>query len=160
LNTGHFKTSRKRYLDEAAAKTLYSKATSLDDQPGQWPPTDTGSSGLAVSKAGVQLGYLTGYQHAFGFDQFIGAIQLSPVIVGTTWYEDMFNPSKGYLNVSGAVAGGHEYLVLGANLRGRYVTMLNSWSKAWGVNGRARIRFADFQRLLNEDGDVTIPLGK
>lgn len=160
LNTGRFKTSRKRYLDEAAARTLYSRATALDDDPGQWPPTDTGSSGLAVAKAGVQYGYLTGYQHAFGFDHFLGAIQLSPVIVGTNWYEDMFTPANGYLSVSGSAAGGHEYLVLGANLKGQYVTMLNSWSKTWGANGRARIRFNDFQRLLNEDGDVTIPIGK
>jgi hypothetical protein len=160
LNTGHFKASRKKYLDEAAAKVLYSKATALDDVPGQWPTQDTGSSGLAVCKAGVQLGYLTGYQHAFGFDHFLTALQVSPLIVGTTWYEDMFQPVNGYLNVSGAEAGGHEYLILGANLKGQYVTMLNSWSASWGTKGRARIRFTDFQRLLNEDGDVTVPIGK
>jgi hypothetical protein len=161
LNTTHFKASRKRYLDEAAAKALYSKATTLDDVPGAYPPQDTGSSGLAVCKAGVQLGYLSGYQHAFGFDHFIGALQLSPVIVGTNWYQGMYDvDSMGFITPGGDIAGGHEYLILGVNITGQYVTMLNSWSKGWGRNGRARIRFNDFQRLLNEDGDVTIPLGK
>jgi hypothetical protein len=163
LNTTKFRLSRPngRYLDESVARNLYSRATHLDSDPQYWPPTDTGSSGLAVAKAGMQLGYLTSYTHAFGMDHFLAAIQLSPVIIGSDWLEDMFNPStKGWVNVSGNVAGGHEYLALGANMIGRYVTCLNSWGQGWGVNGRFRIHFDDFAKLLANQGDVTVPIGK
>jgi hypothetical protein len=161
LNTAKFKRSRSRYLTETQARNLYSLATRLDDIPGQWEPDDTGSSGLAVAKAGVQLGYLTAYRHAFGFDHFLDAIQQQPVIAGTNWYDGMFSPdANSYITPSGDVAGGHEYLVLGANMRWKYVTILNSWGPGWARKGRARIRFDDFQRLLDEDGDVTAPIGR
>jgi len=163
LNTAKFVKSRPKgkYLDEDIAIKLYSRATQLDNFPGAWPPNDTGSSGIAAAKAGVEAGYLTGYTHAFGMQHFLESIQLSPVIVGTDWLTDMFNPSpKGYVAVSGDVAGGHEYAVLGVNMTGRYVTCLNSWGAGWGVNGRFRIRFDDFANLLANQGDVTVPVGK
>lgn len=161
LNTAKFKNVRTRYLTEDVALRLYSKATALDDEPGAYPPDDTGSSGLAVAKAGVSFGYLSGYRHAFGMAHFLDAIQQQPVIVGTTWYDGMFEPdARGYIKPSGDVAGGHEYLVLGANVRWRYVTILNSWSASWGRKGRALIHFDDFASLLADQGDVTVPIGR
>lgn len=163
LNTTRFRGSRPRgrYLDILAARALYSKATAADDIPGQWPPTDTGSSGLAVCKAGVAAGYLTAYHHAFGFQHFTEAIALSPVIAGTAWYDAMFTPdTDGFIRPAGQIAGGHEYAVLGINHRGRYITILNSWGPGWGRNGRARIRFDDFAQLLADDGDCTVPIGR
>lgn len=163
LNTTKFAKSRPlhRYLDEQVARLLYSKATALDSFPGQWPTQDTGSSGLGVAKAGVQLGYLSGYDHAFGFDHFAAALALSPVIVGTAWYSGMFDPgTDGYVAPTGQLVGGHEYLVLGINQRGRYVTFLNSWSDTWGVKGRFRLHVDDFAALLDEQGDCTVPIGK
>lgn len=162
LNTSAFAKSRggRGFLTEDDARRLYSVATTLDDQHGQWPPTDSGSSGLAVAKAGVELGYLTSYTHAFGFQHFAEAIVLQPVIVGTTWLDGMFSPdSRGYLHPTGNAAGGHEYAILGFNQRGRYVTILNSWGPGWGRNGRARITFDDFAALLADQGDVTVPIG-
>jgi len=163
LNTSKFTASRpkRHYLDESYARLLYAKATTLDNIPGQWPTNDTGSSGLAVAKAGKALGYLTGYQHAFGFDHFLAAIQLQPVIVGTNWYQDMFDiDGQGYVSVTGDLAGGHEYLALGVDVTHRYVTCLNSWGQSWGRKGRFRVTFDDFTQLLNQDGDVTAPIGK
>lgn len=162
-NTALFVGSRPkgRYLDENAARDLYSRATHLDNDPASWPPTDTGSSGIAVAKAGVQLGYLTSYRHAFGMDHFLASIQLSPVIVGTEWLQNMFDTTPtGFVTVTGDVAGGHEYLALGVNMSGRYVTCLNSWGAGWGVNGRFKVHFDDFAKLLANQGDVTVPVGK
>ena len=162
LNTAMFRRSRLKgaYLTESDAVTLYSRATTLDDAPGTYPPEDTGSSGLAVCKAGQQLGYLSEYRHAFSFDDFLSAVQISPVIVGTDWTEDMFTPDiHGYVKPTGTVAGGHEYLVLGINTTSRYVTCLNSWSSKWGKNGRFKVTFENFQKLLDQQGDVTVPVG-
>jgi hypothetical protein len=163
LNTTKFTASRpkRKYLDERSAVDLYSVATGLDDIDGTYPPVDTGSSGLGVAKAGVRLGYLSAYQHAFGFVHFAEAIQLQPLIVGSNWYDAMFEPDvRGFVKPVGEIAGGHEYLALGINYAGQYVTCLNSWSAQWGLRGRFRLTFADFNTLLNQDGDVTVPIGK
>lgn len=163
LNTAHFSASRpkRKYLDEQYARLLYAKATVLDDIPGAWPPTDSGSSGLGVAKAGVALGYLSAYTHAFGFGHFTAALQLQPVIVGTNWYNDMFTPGKdGTVQPTGDVAGGHEYLALGINYPRKLICFLNSWSDQWGRKGRFFMRFDDFQQLLDDQGDVTVPIGK
>lgn len=165
LNTSKFAVPRMRvnkrhYLVEADALALYERATVIDPYDGAYPPDDTGSDGLSVTKAGMEKGYFSQYTHPFGFDHFLGTLQLQPVIVGTNWYDDMFDTnSKGFVSVSGSVAGGHEYLCLGVNMASKYVTFLNSWSNTWGLNGRFRMSFPDFQRLLNEDGDVTAPIG-
>jgi hypothetical protein len=165
INTAKFavprlRVNRRHYLTEADALALYERATVIDPYDGSYPPDDTGSDGLSVTKAGTEKGYFSSYTHPFGFDHFLGTIQLQPVIVGTNWYEDMFDAdSKGFVHVSGDVAGGHEYLCLGVNMSSKYVTFLNSWSNTWGLKGRFRMSFPDFQRLLSEDGDVTAPIG-
>lgn len=148
------------YLKEKQAIAFYSRATQIDNIAGQYPPTDTGSSGLAVAKAGVEAGFFSSYTHAFGFNQFVGAIQLSPVITGTTWYQGMFTPdADGYIWPTGKVAGGHEYVILGYDPLGKgKVTMLNSWSKSWGRNGRAYMRGDIYAELLAQQGDVTVPV--
>jgi hypothetical protein len=134
---------------------LYHNATVLDGYPGTWPPTDTGSSGLAVAKASVKAGYVTGYTHAFGLDQCLAALVLAPVIVGTNWHQDMFTPdASGYLHPTGTVVGGHEYALVGLDVKRARVTMLNSWSASWGRNGRAYITFDDLGTLLADSGDV------
>jgi hypothetical protein len=148
------------YLDEAAAVSIYSAATRLDTIWGRYPPTDTGSSGLAVCKAGVRAGLISGYQHSFGFAALLLTLQHTPVIVGTEWLNDMFTPDSttDVLSVSGPVEGGHEYLVRGANIERQLITMHNSWGAGWGVNGDAYIAFHDFQKLLAAGGDVTVPI--
>jgi hypothetical protein len=147
------------YLTEADAVALYSAATRLDTYWGHYPPTDTGSSGLAVCKAGVNAGYLSGYQHTFSFTALLLALQHTPVIVGTEWLNDMFTPDgTDILSVTGPVEGGHEYLVRGCDVDKQLITMHNSWASTWGANGDAYIRFRDFQKLLAAGGDVTVPL--
>ena len=161
INTDFFAKSRTKYLTQMDAVTLYSKATHLDDAPGYYPPEDTGSSGLAVCKAGVKHGFLTGYKHAFGFDHFAAALQLSPIIVGTAWHHDMFTPdASNFVRPTGSVAGGHEYLALGIDYSTKALTFLNSWGDKWGDHGRFHMTFGDFTALLAEQGDATAPIGK
>lgn len=145
-------------LTESDAVRLYSEATRRDMIPGHYPPTDTGSSGLGVCKAGIALHYLTSYRWAFSFTGMLMALQVSPVIVGTAWRADMFEPdADGLLHTTGDIVGGHEYLILGCDVGLQEITMLNSWGD-WGDNGRARIRFSDFAGLLADQGDCAIPV--
>jgi hypothetical protein len=148
-----------KLLNEDDALKLYSMATARDPWPGEYPPADTGSSGLAVCKAAQELGYIRGYRHAFSTGEALGALMLSPIIVGTNWYESMFEPDEdGFVKAEGQIVGGHEYCITGVNVRREYVTAVNSWGRGWGLKGKFRISFELFDRLLNEEGDATIPL--
>jgi hypothetical protein len=60
---------------ESMAVRVYGRATVLDSFPGEYPPDDTGSSGLAVCKAALEKGLITRYEHAFNLDQALAALQ-------------------------------------------------------------------------------------
>jgi hypothetical protein len=146
-----------RVLDEKTAVSLYEAATRLDKVPGHYPPTDTGSSGLAVMKAAKQSGYIKAYHHAFGLQHALAALVLSPVIVGVNWYEGFDTPdSDGLVKISGTVRGGHEFEVLELDVENQTVTACNSWGTGWGKNGYFTFSWSDFDRLLKEKGDVTV----
>lgn len=160
LNTDVFAAARPggRYLTAADAVQLYSLATRLDEFDGQYPPTDTGSSGLGVAKAGVQLGYFGAYGHAFGFAYFVSTLQTQPVIVGTDWYEGMTDArADGMVRPTGRWAGGHEYVALGVDYDAQVLTFLSSWGDQWAARGRFRMTFNDFADLIDRDGDATAP---
>ena len=134
------------------------EATRLDSTPGSYPPDDTGSSGLAVAKAAKGEGLISSYAHAFGIDHALAALMAGPVICGTNWYEGMFTPDpKGLVTISGALAGGHEWALVGVNVTTRILTSLNSWGSSWGDKGKFYMSWATFTRLLAQQGDVTVP---
>lgn len=111
LDTAPFSHSR---LSMKCALKLYSYATTVDSEPGQYPPTDTGSSGLAVAKAAQHYGYITAYSHAFGLQHALEALTLGPVITGIPWYSGFDEPDhNGHVTISGDIRGGHEVEVLG-----------------------------------------------
>lgn len=152
-------THARSFLNEQDAIDIYSHATHLDSIPGYYPPTDTGSSGLAVCKAAQRMGLLTGYEHSFGMTHLIATLQHTPVIVGTEWTQDMFTPNPaGLLVPGGDVVGGHEYLVYGVDIEAKHFLMRNSWSSNWGSQGDAFIGFDAMDTLLRAQGDVTVPV--
>ena len=148
-----------RILKEPDAVDLYSLATSLDAFSGAYPPTDTGSSGLAVAKAAKQKGLIKSYWHAFSIEQALAALQIRAVITGLPWYERMFDPTPdGFVRIGGEIAGGHEFLVRGfVKARRNYVLCMNSWGPEWGTFGGAFKMFVeDWIKLMYQDGDVTV----
>ena len=159
INTDPFARCRQNYLTSEHAWDLYSLATRLDSFKWTYPPDDRGSSGLAVAKAGWRRGYLARYAHAFGFESFCRVLQTQPVIVGTPWFKGMNKPgANGFVSLTGANEGGHEYLALGIDYSEKSITFLNSWGADWGVNGRFKVRFEDFAKLLKARGDVVVPV--
>lgn len=144
---------------ESDALAVYERATHLDRIPGWYPPTDTGSSGLAVMKACREKKYITGYQHAFGIDHAMGALMLGPLITGTVWYDDMFKPDlDGTVHPGGAVAGGHEYTVVGYDTIRDSLRCLNHWTAGWGDGGYFWLKRKDWAALLADGGDVAVPI--
>jgi hypothetical protein len=157
LNCKPLHTPRETYYNDAVAMRIYSRATQIDPWAGQYPPDDTGSSCLAAAKATKEFGYISSYRWAFGFDEMLRALMLQPVVVGTVWLNNMFQTdSKHFLDVSGGVAGGHAYLIVGYSRVFKYFTMLNSWGIGWGNRGRARIKADDMRRLIEDDGETVV----
>ncbi|MFJ3812297.1 hypothetical protein ACIPWE_38780 [Streptomyces sp. NPDC090073] len=147
-------------VDETLAVQLYSLATQLDEFRGEWPPDDTGSSGLGAAKALVKLGLAGSYSHAFALSALKSALQTGPVMVGTVWLDSMFEVAPdGFVIVDRAsqVAGGHEYVISAYDADKQRFRLDNSWGDGWGDGGSAWYSQADLQWLLSQDGDVTVP---
>lgn len=83
-----------------------------------------------------------------------------PVILGTNWYQPMFQPdTNGVVHVGGTNAGGHCYLAHGIDLDLGKVKLAQSWGPSWGVeSGHFYMPEADLQRLLDEQGEALATL--
>jgi hypothetical protein len=146
---------------ETDALALYHDETVLQGDP--YPPNDTGGSGLMVCKAAVAKGLIKGYLHAFSLQDALAALQKRPLITGINWYSSFDQPDrKGMVAIApnAFVRGGHEIAVTGMSVHNRTVTFLNSWGPGWGVKGEFKMSWEDWDRLLHEEGDVTVPLPK
>jgi len=145
--------------DEDQAIALYSTATKVDSYDGSWPPDDTGSDGLSVAKACQHAGLISGYTHCTDLNSALAALSQQPVIAGINWYDSFDEPdADGNITIGrrAQVRGGHEICLDELDVEGQRVGFTNSWGTGWGVDGRAYISWADFKRLLSEDGDVTV----
>jgi hypothetical protein len=142
--------------DDALA--IFNRAQTLDSWPGAWPEYD-GTSVLAGAKAMRELKMIGAFRWALTLTDILLAVSYEgPVVMGTWWTEDMFNPnSSGYVKPTGADAGGHCWIVRGVNTRNRYVTCTNSWGLDWGVNGDFRLTWEDLSALLDRDGEACVP---
>ncbi len=159
LNTvPHWKSGNPTFGESDALKVY-----SLEEQIlgyGPYPPNDDGGSGLAVCQAAKQLGWLAFYQHAVGINNALLALVIRPVITGINWYTSMDTPDEnGVVTVSprATVRGGHEVVATEIDLANELVGFWNSWGTVFGKGGRFYMSFATWERLLNEEGDVTVP---
>ena len=147
-------------LTESDAIRVYELETKLEGKP--YPPNDPGGSGLMVCKAAQQLGLITSYSHAFGIQHALEALVMRPVITGVNWYSsfDTPDPQTGLVQLTAAatVRGGHEVVADGIDAPNRLVWFWNSWGTQYGLGGRFCMSFDTWDRLLQEQGDVTIPV--
>ena len=82
-----------------------------------------------------------------------------PVVLGTNWYQGMFEADKtGLIVPTGSLAGGHAYLVLGYDEATKRLLCQNSWGTGWGLRGRFSLHYEDAERLLHEDGEACTPV--
>jgi len=152
--------------EKFAREKIYWEAQKIDPWGGgSYPGAKPQYEGTAVI-SGIQvlqqLGYIKEYRWAFGLDDLVMAVGYKgPAVLGLAWYESMFDPhSCGYLHVSGDPVGGHAILCKAVNVKERYFVLHNSWGSAWGKGGDARISWDEMERLLHEDGEAVIPLGR
>jgi len=162
-------------VNNESAFAVYKQAQKLDE----WPGEDyEGTSVLAGCKAAQKLGYVGSYHWAFNIDDMCRAISaIGPVVVGTNWFNSMFDPEPGtnLLNIdpSSGVAGGHAWCIhrisvtkdgqrgwlgKGAKLHDGVplLGMRQSWGRSWGKDGSAFLWADDFERGLMKGSDMSI----
>lgn len=146
-------------------RDIYKECLLVDEWPGEdW---EGGTSVRALFKVFQRLGYVGEYRWAFDADTVVNHILTrGPVVVGTSWYKDMFTPhrSTGYITPTGSDGGGHAWLIIGAYLNRKNpdgsfgaVRMLNSWGPDWGnEKGRAWVTIKDLDILIKADGEACV----
>ncbi len=134
--------------------TLYLAAQQIDGIPGR----HDGTTIRAVMKCLKRLGYVSAYHWATTLTQMVQTVlQLGPMVIGTDWYEDMYEPTKtGLLNLTGDYVGGHATLVVAVDVTRQLFKIKNQWGRDWGIDGHAYLRFNDMERLLRQDGEAAI----
>lgn len=132
---------------------LYSECQAVDEWAGQPHDGTSVRAGAKVMQSERRIG-------EYVFDNDVEVVRRwiltkGPVVFGTNWYEDMFTPRRGgYMDVGGALAGGHAYLVYGYYTRQSAFLCRNSWGPTWGWSGNFWLRADDARRLLTEDGEA------
>lgn len=146
-------------LTEHDAVQIYELETKMEGQP--YPPNDPGGSGLMVCKAAKQLGLITSYRHAFGVEHALQALVLRPVITGIRWFTSFDTPaSNGLVKIDpgATVRGGHEIVADEIDAENKLVWFWNSWGTKYAQGGRFCMSWDTWSTLLEEQGDVTVPL--
>jgi hypothetical protein len=134
-------------------------------QEDEWPGEDyEGSSVRGLFKALKARGFVSEYNWALDVGPIIDhLLVVGPVVMGTIWTEGMFTADHaGFIDdIGGKVAGGHAYLLIGANRLKRAgphskgaVRVLNSWGPNWEDHGRAWLSFEALAWLLSQDGEA------
>lgn len=144
----------------ADAHALYYACKVLDGEP----KAEDGSSVRTLAQELQKMGRLNEYVWCARVDE-TGSQQgeavadwllnQGPVIFGTNWYEDMFNPdAKGLIKPTGKLAGGHCFLGIGVDLDTGLFEFAQSWGYDWGVNGHFFMKIKDMQTLLDQQGEA------
>lgn len=144
-------------LNDRWSDAFYSDEESLDGD-GPYPPNDNGSSGLTSAKVAKNLGLISGYEHTFTADDALKGLGLRPGSWGTFWKTgmDAVDTTTGQVKYTGSTRGGHELCIYKIVAKLEQVWFRQSWG-AWGYRnlGLGWISFADFEKSLADQGDVT-----
>lgn len=126
----------------------------------EWPGSDyDGTSVRAGAKAMQAYGFIGNYWWCRTEPEVAQVLGYKgPVVVGTNWHADMFEPDDdGFIRPTGRVEGGHAYLIYALSIKQGWYGIWNSWGSWWGLGGTAKIRRNDLAALLEADGEACVP---
>lgn len=142
-------------------RDLYCAAKIIDPWDGDCTrPLYDGTSVRAGAEVLRRWGLIDEYRWAYNAWEVAQAVlTVGPVVVGTTWYEGMTWPSGQHvMQPTGAVEGGHAYVVNGVDLDKMRFRIKNSWGRDWGTGGRAYISYDNLNMLLKDRGEACVAL--
>lgn len=133
-----------------------------NDREAYLPDWDRGLASGTTVRAGASLLVkefrLGTYLWAFDLQSAVEwVLTKGPVVMGTNWYDSMFEPDRNGLakiTPRAEIAGGHAYLLRGVDRRTSIACFENSWGDGWGKNGAFYLSFADLERLIHEQGEA------
>jgi hypothetical protein len=127
-------------------------------QNDEWPGEDyDGSSVRGGAKFLSNLGHIRTYVWAAHVGDMIAFLLggKGTIVLGTNWYDGMFQPDKNaVVSIGGAVAGGHAYLCIGYSAPRGVFRFINSWGPTFGDRGTFWMTGETVERLLTEDGEA------
>lgn len=129
----------------------------------EWAGEDyDGTSVDAGAKMIKSHGFMDSYVWANNLNDILLAVGYKgPVVMGTNWYDGMWEiDSAGFLTPTGSVVGGHCWLVRGVSVTRKEVLCRNSWGPEWGLYGDFRLTWSSLEKLLTNEGEACLPLGR
>lgn len=147
------------FITNQTGTDLYNACKAIPGEP--WPGEE-GTSDRYLMQVLKNQGRLVRYLWAQTPDDIRNWILgVGIVLVGTNWYERMFDPEPSlthsglWLRPGGQVAGGHEWAIRRYYAPWDAYKMRNSWGPYWGDKGEAWIAAKDlYQLVFNEYGDA------
>ena len=139
-------------MDGPTADEIYYQCKVLDGEPNQ----EDGSTTQTGVKCMGREGRVQTYLWAFSLGTFRNWILTKgPIVVGTSWYDDMFTPdANNFVSVTGPLAGGHEYLCYGYDAVKKAFKFCNSWGTDWGDKGTFWVHEAEMNKLIWHNQDL------
>lgn len=151
------------YMDTESSETslipafdLYNSAQKRD----RWQGNSYDGTSVRGGMKALQKDYgaISSYHWAQNIDELVEAVlNEGPVVIGSPWYESMYDPEKKddryFLDVNqgGRVVGGHAYIINGVNRSKGVARMKNSWGE-WAGNGMAYMDMEDLEYLVFDSG--------
>lgn len=130
---------------------------------------EDGTSTLAIMKVGQRLGWWDNYAWAKTVDDLKRNLLVGPFLFGVPYRTAMFTPNEdGLVTADGDDEGGHLMCASAWSPRwrgrsgktyGPTLTLLQSWGRAFGVNGVIRIPLDDAADLLAH-GEAGVPIDR
>jgi len=125
---------------------------------------DMGTSIRTIANVGRNIRMWANYAFATDTETIYDwVLNFGPLIMGTEWYNDMFLPDENHvIHCTGAVAGGHAWVLIGANRNTGFIDGLTSWGPTFGDNGRFKISMTEFNYLFAQQGEAiaAVEVGK
>jgi hypothetical protein len=136
------------------AVKIYKTAQTLDPWPGE---AYSGTSVLAGAKSTMQLypKSFDSYRWCFGLNDVCLTLGYRGVVIlGIKWLSGMDRPdAQGIIKARGQLRGGHCLIADGIDVSTRYIRLLNSWGRSYGLEGHCWISFDDLNGLLQDGGE-------